>query len=139
MMVAGLAQLSTRMYSSLGAIVAGWSKNVFAGGIDTLPGPLGRAVYPLLLLLAPWLALAPALAAALGLAGILPHGALVWSTVAFTANLLWWAVLYGFLSLSPLWALLHPLGGAVLLVIAVRAVAAGRRVRWKGRQYVSRL
>jgi chlorobactene glucosyltransferase len=139
MMVGGVPQLTTRMYTSLGAIVAGWRKNVFAGGIDTLPGRLGRAVYPVLLLAAPWLTLAPPLALAAGLAGLAPRALLVWGACATGASLAWWAVAYGLLGLSPAWALLHPLGGAVLLVIAVGAVSRGRRVRWKGREYVSRL
>jgi chlorobactene glucosyltransferase len=138
-MIGGIPQLTTRMYTSLGAIVAGWMKNVFAGGIDTLPGAVGRALYPLLLLAAPWLSLAPPLALVAGGAGIAPRALFVWGALATGANLVWWIAGYSLLSLSPLWAFLHPLGGAVLLVIAVGAVARGRRVRWKGRAYVSRL
>ena len=33
----GLNQLSTRMYASLGEIINGWRKNVFAGGLDSMP------------------------------------------------------------------------------------------------------
>jgi len=38
--------------------------------------------------------------------------------------------------LSPLYALLHPLGGAVLLYISLRALVRGRKVTWKERDYV---
>jgi hypothetical protein len=50
--------------------------------------------------------------------------------------LVWWAAVYvGFLRLSPMYALAFPLGAAVLLGIIVRAIARGRRVEWKGREY----
>jgi hypothetical protein len=39
------------------------------------------------------------------------------------------------LGLSPLYALLHPLGAAALLYISVRAIVRGRQVHWKGRDY----
>ena len=41
----GMGQMSTRMYGSLGEIVAGWGKNVYAGGRELLPGgPVMSAV-----------------------------------------------------------------------------------------------
>src|SRR5207302_7127085 len=40
-------QLSTHMYASLSELIAGWGKNVFAGGIHAMPGgALGRALFP---------------------------------------------------------------------------------------------
>jgi hypothetical protein len=53
-----------------------------------------------------------------------------------SANLIWWIVIYAFLDLSPMYALLHPFGGAMLLYISLRAIVRGRRVRWKERDYV---
>ncbi|MGH7718399.1 MAG: glycosyltransferase family 2 protein, partial [Gemmatimonadaceae bacterium] len=59
-LVAGARQLSTRMYCSLGEIVRGWMKNVFAGSADAVPfGAAGRALLPLALLSAPIATLAP--------------------------------------------------------------------------------
>jgi chlorobactene glucosyltransferase len=138
-MVLGMSQLSTRMYTSLRELVAGWGKNIYAGGSDTLPfGAVGRAVFPVLLLL-PWLSgLVPPLLLVLSLAGVLGHGWLVWSALVTGVNLLAWLVVYGALRMSPVYALLHPLGAAVLLYISVRAIARGRNVRWKGREYVAR-
>ena len=43
--------------------------------------------------------------------------------------------MYRWLRLSLLYALLHPLGAAVLLYIALRAIVRGRRVEWKEREY----
>ena len=50
-------------------------------------------------------------------------------------NLLWWLLVSVALRLSPLYALLHPLGAAALLYISLRAIVRGRRVRWKERDY----
>jgi chlorobactene glucosyltransferase len=135
-MVLGLAQLRTRMYTSLRELVEGWGKNMYAGGVDAVPfGALGRAVYPLVLLLPPLSGIVPPLLLALGLAGVVGHGLLVWAAIATGANLLWWLGVYAWLGMSPLYALLHPLGAGALLYIALRAIVRGRRVRWKGRDY----
>jgi hypothetical protein len=40
------------------------------------------------------------------------------------------------IGVPPMYALLHPLGSAMLLHIAVRSIIRGRRVRWKGREYI---
>ena len=136
-LIVGIEQLSTRMYTSLGEITRGWMKNIYAGGIDAAPGgAVGRAFLPLLLLAAPVMMLAPPLtlvAAALGLVG---GGVVLWATIATAVMLVWWAVVYaGFMRFSPVYALAFPLGAAVLIYIIIRAVARGRRVDWKGREY----
>ena len=134
--VLGLSQLSTRMYTSLRELIEGWGKNIYAGGRDAMPlGALGRVVFPLLLLLPALFGIAPVVVLALALGGLLGHDALVWSAIAFSANLVWWLLVYLWLRLSPIYALLHPLGSVVLLFIAARAIARGRRVRWKEREY----
>ena len=131
-------QLSTRMYSSLGSLVRGWRKNVYAGGRETAPfGRAGRALFPLMLLFPPLMTLAPPLALLAALAGALPSGSAAAATVAALALLAFWAAVYRALGLPRRWALTYPLGAAVLLVIVVQALVAGRRVEWKGREYVS--
>jgi hypothetical protein len=135
-LVLGLRQLSTRMYTSLRELVEGWGKNLYAGGRDAMPfGAIGRAIYPLLLVTPALFGLGPALALALALAGVLGPAWLLWSAIATSANLVWWLLVYAWLRLSPLYALLHPLGAAAMLYIAVGAIARGRRVRWKEREY----
>jgi chlorobactene glucosyltransferase len=137
-LVLGLGQLNTRMYTSLRELVRGWGKNLYAGGRDAMPfGAIGRVLYPLALLLPGLTGVVPPLLLALSLAGVLGHGVLVWSAVVTSVNLLWWLLVYAWLGLSPLYALLHPLGAGVLLYISALAIARGRRVRWKGREYVS--
>ena len=134
-LVLGLQQLSTRMYTSLRELVEGWGKNVFAGGRDAMPlGAVGRAIFPLLLVTPSLLQLVPPVVLALGLAGV-GSSALMWAAIATGANLVWWALVYAWLRVSLAYALLHPLGAAVLLYIVVRATVRGRRVRWKERDY----
>ena len=137
-LVLGMTQLSTRMYTSLAELVAGWGKNIYAGGRDTVPlGSFGRAIYPLLLIMPSLSGLVPPVLLALSLAGIMGSGVLVWSSIVTTANLLWWLGVYGLLGLSPAYALLHPLGAAMMLYIAARSILRGNRVQWKDRSYVA--
>ena len=135
-LVLGLSQLSTRMYTSLRELVDGWGKNIYAGGRKAMPlGAFGRSIYPLLLMTPGLFGVIPPIILALGLTGIVGTGGLTWAAIATGANLVWWLLVYGWLRLSPGYALLHPLGAAMVLYIAVGAIARGRRVRWKERDY----
>jgi hypothetical protein len=135
-LVLGLAQLSTRMYTSLRELIEGWGKNVYAGGRKAMPlGALGRAIFPLLLITPGLFGLVPPIVLALGLLGVVGSGVLTWAAIATAANLMWWFVVYAWLRLSPVYALLHPLGSAMVLYIALGAIVRGRRVRWKEREY----
>jgi hypothetical protein len=138
--VLGLKQLSTRMYTSLGEVVRGWRKNILAGGAKALPDvAIARWLFPFSLLLVPMFQLIPPFALAAAAVGApWPHGrALVWATVATVALLVSWAALYRHIGRSVLYALAFPLGAAVLLWIVVGAIARGRRIAWKGREYVT--
>jgi hypothetical protein len=137
-LVVGERQLTTRMYTSLPELVKGWRKNVYAGGREAMPlGLLGQLLFPLLLVL-------PAAAQ------LLPVGVLLAAFVTpvsdrdtlaaiikLGATLTFWAAVYRRSGLSPLWALLFPLGAATYLAIALQAIARGRRVEWRGREYLS--
>jgi chlorobactene glucosyltransferase len=137
-MVLGPEQLSTRMYTSLRELIEGWGKNIYAGGMYTAPfGPIGRAVYPIALVLAPLFFILPVALLLLALAGV-ASGAVAWSATATLAIVLWWAAVYAQLEEPVYYALLYPLGSALLLYICARAVLRGRRVAWKGREYVAR-
>ena len=136
--VLGPEQLSTRMYTSLRELVDGWGKNTYAGGIHSMPfGALGRALFPVFLLLAPIFMLLPVVVLLLALSGVM-SGALAWSATATAASVIWWAVVYTALEQPAYYALLYPLGAAAWLCICVRAIVRGRRVAWKGREYVAR-
>ena len=136
----GLPQLSTRMYTSLRELVEGWMKNVYAGALDALPEGRGpRLVLPLLLLLPPLMMLAPPVTLLAAVFGFVSTAVTLWAALSTAAMLVWWGAVYrGFLKLSPAYALTFPLGAAVLLYIMTRAIARGRRVRWKGREYQAR-
>jgi chlorobactene glucosyltransferase len=135
----GVNQLSTRMYASLGEIINGWRKNVFAGGLDAVPfGKIGRSLFPLALLMPPLLELLPPLALLLAAFGFPAGGAtILWATIACTATLIWWTVVYTTIRENVLYALAYPLGALALLYIFFTAVLRGRRVTWKGRTYIS--
>ena len=134
----GLDQISTRMYTSLGEIIHGWGKNVFAAGRDAvLLGRFGRAIYPLLLLSVPLTGLLPALVIIVGgLAGF-PAPILLWAAIAQAATLIWWLYVYHHIEESPFYAVIAPLGAALIFYIFLRAIVRGQRVAWKGREYVS--
>jgi chlorobactene glucosyltransferase len=134
----GVNQLSTRMYESLDEIIAGWRKNVFAGGLDAVPfGRFGKTLFPLFLLLPPVMQLLPLLALITGLIGAAHPAMMLWAILSTAATLLWWIVVYATVGENPLHALTYPLGALVLLYIFVTAVVRGRHVSWKGRTYVS--
>jgi len=135
----GLNQLSTRMYGSLGEIIRGWQKNVFAGGLDAVPfGKAGQTIFPLFLLTPPLMELVPLAALVLSVAGLATGGTLLlWAVISSAVTLLWWILVYATIRVNPLYALAYPLGALVLLYIFVTAVIRGRRVSWKGRTYIS--
>ncbi|MDE3128603.1 MAG: glycosyltransferase [Gemmatimonadota bacterium] len=134
--VTGLDQLRTRMYTSLGEIVRGWTKNVVVGGREAAPwGRLGRAVYPLILLSGPLFLLLPPAVLALGAFGALPPWTVAWALPGVLVALTFWAGYYAWEELPPWYALLYPVGLAVLLYIVLLALARGSRVEWKGRAY----
>jgi chlorobactene glucosyltransferase len=137
-LVLGLNQLSTRMYTSLRELIGGWGKNIYAGGRDSVPlGAVGRALTPLLLC-SPWLGtLLPPLILLLAALGVVGHSAFLWAAIATVGNTLWWLGVYRWLRLSLAYALLHPLGAAMMLYVSLRAIARGSKVRWKDREYVS--
>jgi len=138
-MVMARERLSTRMYASLGELIAGWGKNVYAAGIDAMPGgALGRVLFPLFLPIVPLATLAPAIVLALALIGVLGSAWLAWASICLTAGVIWWTLIYRGFEQSPWLALLRPLGAGVVLYIFLRAIARGRRVAWKGREYLSR-
>jgi hypothetical protein len=82
--------------------------------------------------IAPWLALGAALL------GIVGAGWLVWSLICIVASIVWWALIYRGFGQPVALALLYAVGAVVVLYIMAGAIARGRRVGWKGREYVAR-
>jgi len=138
-LVRGDDQLSTHMYGSLSELMAGWGKNVFAGGIDAMPGgAVGRVLFPILLPIAPLMTLVPALILGIALAGMSSPAWRMWAAICTGANLLWWSLIYRGFHQRVWCTLLAPIGAAVVLFIVVRSTVRGRRVGWKGREYLAR-
>jgi chlorobactene glucosyltransferase len=132
----GLGQLSTRMYASLGALLQGWMKNVYAGGIQTLPpGRASRFLYPIMLLAPVVLWLAPPLTLLASMAGVTSEVVETWAVTTSSILLVWWLIVYTAMTRRPWYALLAPIGNLFLAYIFLRAIARGRRVEWKGREY----
>lgn len=132
----GERQMSTRMYASFADIVAGWGKNVFSAGRDTLPaGAVGRWLAAVLVPAPGLLALAPVVALVGGATGALGSAWLVGGLSATLALLLWHGAIGRAFRIAPWYALTFPLGALVYLYIAIGAVRRGSRVQWKGRVY----
>jgi chlorobactene glucosyltransferase len=128
--------MSTRMYDSFGAIVEGWSKNIFMAGVELLESVPRAYVFSALLLSLPLAALLPLPALVLGLArgnaALIAFGLLGYAGLALTIGLILraWRT-------PPLYALCHPLGVAVQAWIVLRAMWRGPgRIEWRGRTYV---
>jgi len=135
-LVAGLEQLSTRMYSSLREIVAGWSKNVWAGGRYVLPAhPLIHGAFRLAMPMSALPGIAPFLLMLLGWFGVVSPYWMTFGAIAYAATVAW-AIPALLVLRIPLWyALLYPVGAMVVMWIYVRASWRGARVEWKEREY----
>jgi hypothetical protein len=135
-LVLGLDQLATRMYTSLGELIEGWRKNIYAAGGDVLPvgGVAGRILLPILLLAPSLFLLLPVIVLIAGLTGV-ADVSIAPAAVTMLVLMTGWSVIYAAFGVSPLFGVLYPLGSAVLLYIVVTAIARGRRVSWKGRSY----
>jgi len=138
LMMIAIRQFSTHMYASLSELLAGWGKNIYAGGrMAALGGALGRASYPFFLLSMPLLGLVPPIAFVAALLGFLSTSWLIWSAIVIIVSVLFWAALYRYMRESVGYALLYPLGFVMLFVIAFGGVRRGQRVEWKQRTYLS--
>jgi chlorobactene glucosyltransferase len=137
-LVTGDRDLSTRMYTSLGEIMAGWRKNVFAGGREAMPwGRVGQVIFPALLLLIPLLTLVPPIALVTAWLAGAPEWLRVGAWIAIVAELATWIAVYRWMRAPAYYAAIFPLGAIVFGIIAVQAIARGSRVEWKGRAYVT--
>lgn len=127
----------TRMYDSLGSIIAGWGKNIYAGGKHMLPPSL-RGAFRAAMFVGPALLLLPTLLIVAGRLGLAPWWALQAGVIGYVAQATWVGILYAALG-HPAWpAPFHPLGAAVFWWISIVAGIRGDHVTWRGRTYLSR-
>ena len=137
-MMLAVDQFSTHMYASLGELIRGWRKNIFAGGrTAAIGGRAGQLAFPVALLSVPVIGLAPVVALLLSLLGVLGAKWVVWSAVSVAASLVYWVAIYHFMRASIVNALLYPLGLVMFGYIAIGSVLRGQRVEWKNREYLS--
>lgn len=128
--------LATRMYRSLSQLVEGWSKNIVLGGLQSLPRPLRPFVAPLSLATGVGLWLVPPVVLGLSLGGVLGPSALAWSSTVYALSAATFAAFTHRIHAPAVYGLIYPLGAAVGAYIFARSWTRGRRVRWKGRDYV---
>ncbi len=125
----GEEYMSTRMYSSLAGILEGWTKNLATGV------PLAFPPWPGLRRAAPYLMWLPALL------WIMPPvlWALfgwTWAAATTVIALFLWLAVYRVAGAPLRYALLYPIGAAMVAFIMMRsALRGGRRVEWRGRTY----
>jgi chlorobactene glucosyltransferase len=121
--------MTTRMYGSLREIIAGWSKNLATGApLMAPPIPFVRALLPYLM----WI---PAL---FWIAPPVVWLATGWDFVAIATvvSLVTWVLIYAAERAPPWYALLYPLGAAIVAFIMLRSAWRGRGlVEWRGRVY----
>jgi chlorobactene glucosyltransferase len=124
----GEQYMSTRMYRDLAGIVAGWTKNLATGvPLAFPPNGLVRRVVPYVMWL-PALAwiLPPVLWALFGWP---------WAAVATVISLAIWLVAYRVAEAPLGYALLYPLGAAMVAYIMIRSAWRGGTIEWRGRRY----
>ena len=126
----GEQYMRTRMYRSLAGIMEGWTKNL-ASGI-----PLAFPPVPLLRRAAPYVMWLPALVwIAPPLLWAVSGGRANWAAVTTAISLLTWVAVY-WAEAAPVWyALLYPVGAAMVALIMIRSALRGARVEWRGRVY----
>jgi chlorobactene glucosyltransferase len=138
-LIVGHDELTTRMYTSLGEIMAGWRKNVFAGGREAMPwGRLGQVIFPALLITTPLLTLAPLAVVLAATVVAMPWWLALGASIALGAQVVTWALVYRWMSAPLRYVPLFPLGALAFGIIALQALARGSRVEWKGRAYVTK-
>lgn len=137
-LILGWDYVTTRMYTSLHEVIAGWRKNVFAGGREGVPfGAVGQAIFPLALLTPPILQLIPIVVGLAALLGFASTTVLYWSLTAIALTLAWWCTSYKIMRVPLRYALAYPLGAAITAYTFASAIARGQNVTWKGREYRS--
>jgi chlorobactene glucosyltransferase len=132
----GLDAQRTRMYRSLGALVRGWTKNIYAGGKHMLP----KAAWPAFrvsLAVGPATLLLPLVAVIAAALGLVPGWLGQAGVIGVVSQAVWAAVMYRWQQ-HPAWlAALYPLGAVIMTWIGLVAAVRGDTVTWAGRTYIA--
>lgn len=129
--------METRMYTGLGHLVEGWSKNIYLGARRSYPDePVRRALVPVTLTAAMLFWLAPPAVMALVLGGLAPAALLLPAALATGASLTYWSLISVGMQIPVWYGLFYPVGALLTLGIILRSTRRGAgRVEWKGRTY----
>ncbi|MBT8395361.1 MAG: glycosyltransferase [Gemmatimonadetes bacterium] len=127
--------LQTRMYRSLPDLVAGWSKNVTTGALQTTTDWLLPIILPFSFLTGVTLWLLPP--AVFGWALLTGTGGIVLSWGALTTGLsvVLWCSASVLMKSNPFYGFLYPLGALIGLYIFIISWRKGTRIQWKQRDY----
>ena len=125
----GEQYMAVRMYRSLSEVIEGWSKNL-ALGVPLMFPPIAalRRAAPYLMWIPALCWIAPPLLWAVT--------GWTWAAVTVAISFFTWAVVYRAEGAPVRYALLYPLGAAMVAYIMIRsAIRGGRKVEWRGRLY----
>lgn len=137
-MVVGLTQLSTRMYASLGEIIRGWGKNIYAAGRHTVPfGAIGRFGYTMIMVPSMGLMLIPFVQIALALTGVISRSWIIDGVIGYAIISAWGFLVMTAIGARPWASPLYPIGSLMAMYIGLYATFRGSKVEWKGRRYIS--
>lgn len=129
--------VSTRMYSGLGEIWAGFTKNLFAAAEFSLLKVIALLIVEIILVVAPpFVAFVCAVAMLLNVGGGLALSLFVPMLIAWLIDVLIFIMVHDRLDIPVRYALTVPLGHALCAAILANSalrIATGRGVAWKGR------
>jgi chlorobactene glucosyltransferase len=133
---------ATRMYRSLSELVAGWSKNIVTGGLQSFPRWVRPVVAPVsfvsgvvLWLLAPAVLVLSAVQTLSGAEGGAGQSWVLWAGCVYLASSTLWIWFSRRMRVSGFYGLLYPLAALVGSWIFLRSWIRGSNVEWKGRAY----
>ena len=129
-------RLSTRMYRSLGELIRGWRKNLWAGGKHLIHDhPAVRAVARVILPAVPLIGVIPHASLLLGVFGVLPSWWIAFGVFGAVYEAAALAALYRRVRIPAECAVLYPVGCLLQSYIFAAASIRGDRTEWKGREY----
>jgi chlorobactene glucosyltransferase len=133
---------AVRMYSSLGSIFRGWGRNFFAGSLGRPWRILGAIAFLLLCSFSAYVAFAWGIYRNIHPASFVKGWLWITTSVAHLLIMTWAvSIMYSWSKNRRGYALLFPLGGAMLLGIFCRSLwmCITGRVEWRGTRYTHRM
>jgi len=127
---------ATRMYRSLAEIIEGWSKNVATASEMSVPPRIAKIALPVTILAILFYWVLPPVLAGLWGAGMVSESVGRWALGVTAFSLILWMVINWRFGVPLAYALLYPAGSLASCLIFTRSLLRGRRVHWKGRDYV---